>query len=67
MTQVRKEWMRVSEAVKQYNLPRHRVYKAIRKGELPAADLGTAKRPSYLLSKKNIEAWLASLSTRRLN
>ena len=67
MTAQRKEWMRVSEVIKHFGLPRQRVYDAIKTGELPAADLGTSKRPSYLISEKNIEAWLTSLSTRQMN
>ncbi|WP_135228890.1 helix-turn-helix domain-containing protein [Deinococcus fonticola] len=46
MTVPRKEWMRVSEVIKHFGLPRQRVYEAIKSGELPAADIGTTKRPS---------------------
>lgn len=66
MTAPRKEWMRVSEVIKHFGLPRQRVYGAIKSGELPAANLSKTKRPSYLVAARDVDTWLYSLMQNRV-
>ena len=47
--------------VKRYSLPRDRVYKAIQNKELPAYDVGSPKRPAFLVAVEDLETWLKSL------
>ena len=54
--------LRPSQARERFNLPRDRLYKAINTGELPAVDVGSPARPSFLLRVSDIEAWLEGLT-----
>lgn len=62
---VQPKMLRPSQIVKEYSLPRDRVYKAITSGELPAYDAGSAKRPAYLVRILHIEDWLETLRVGR--
>lgn len=58
------QYLRVAAARKEYALPRDRLYAAIVSGELPATDVGTVLKPSYLLKRGDIEAWMETLKYR---
>jgi excisionase family DNA binding protein len=58
------ELLRPSQVRKRYNIPRDRLYQAIRDMELPAVDVGSCRRPSYLIRIADLEAWLQRLTTK---
>lgn len=53
--------LRPSQVVKRYSLPRDRIYAAIHARELPAYDVGSPRRPAFLIRATDVEAWLESL------
>lgn len=53
--------LRVRDIRKHYSVPRDPIYRAIDTGELPAVDVGTERKASYLIFKTDVEAWLRSL------
>lgn len=55
------QYMRVSAARKEFALPRDRVYNAIATGELPATNVGTPDKASYILKRSDVEAWMERL------
>lgn len=58
------QYLRVSAARKEYSLPRDRVYNAIATGELPATNVGTMDKASYILKRSDVEAWIERMRFR---
>lgn len=56
--------LRPIEAHKRFRIPRDRLYRAIKTGELPTLNFGTQKRPSYLIAVSDLLNWLSSLKVR---
>ena len=59
-----RKMLRPSCVVKQYSLPRDRVYSAIHSGELPAYNAGSPKKAAFLVRVADIESWLETLRFR---
>lgn len=65
MTTIEPEMLRLSQIRKKYNIPRDRLYQAVNNRELPAVDVGSCRRASYLVRITDVEAWLQKLTTTR--
>lgn len=65
MTTIEPELLRLSQVRKKYNIPRERLYQAVNTRELPAVNVGSCRRASYLVRISDVEAWLEQLTTTR--
>lgn len=55
-------YLRAPQIRAEYNVPRDRLYRALRSGEMTSMNLGT-RRQSYLVRREDVETWLRNLVT----
>ena len=55
-----KEWLSIDEVSVMTGTSDSYVRRAIKSGELPSANTGTAERPKYAVSRKDVNEWMES-------